>query len=110
MTPHHTLLLDGVLYETALSRKYALRRPHAPKVPGRVEAVIPGLVLELLVAPGDRVRRGQSLLILEAMKMQNHLAAPLDGVVERLAAAPGETVAKGQLLVVLEPADSGDEG
>jgi biotin carboxyl carrier protein len=103
MTPRHTLTLDGRAYETALTRKYALRRPYAPADPGRVAAVIPGLILEVLVAPGARVRRGQSLLVLEAMKMQNHLAAPADGCVREVAVAPGDTVAKGQLLVTLQP-------
>ena len=103
MTPRQTLALDGTVYETALTRKYALRKPHVPKVPGHLTAVIPGLILEVLVAPGGRVRRGQSLLILEAMKMQNHVAAPLDGLVREVAVTAGDTVARGQLLVVIQP-------
>jgi biotin carboxyl carrier protein len=102
MTPRTPLTLDGPAYETALTRKYALRKPHAPKDPGRVAAFIPGLILEVLVQPGERVRRGQSLLVLEAMKMRNQLAAPVDGTVLHVAAAPGDTVAKEQLLVALQ--------
>lgn len=102
MTLRHTLTLDGTAYETALTRKYSLRKPHVPKDPGRVAAFIPGLILDVLVKPGDRVRRGQSLLVLEAMKMQNHLAAPLDGLVREVATAPGDSVAKGQVLVAIQ--------
>ena len=98
-----TLTLNDTVYETAHTRKYALRKPYAPKDPGRVAAIIPGLILEVLVKPGDRVRRGQSLLVLEAMKMQNHVAAPMDGLVREVGTAPGDTVAKGQLLAVLQP-------
>jgi biotin carboxyl carrier protein len=101
MTTRQTLTLDGTAYETALTRKYALRKPHAPKDPGRVAAFIPGLILEVFVKPGESVRRGQSLLVLEAMKMQNHVAAPVDGLVHEVLAAAGDVVAKGQLLVVL---------
>ena len=101
MTLRQTLHLNDTAYETTLTRKYALRKPYVPKDPGRVAAIIPGLILEVRVKPGDQVRRGQSLLVLEAMKMQNHLAAPLDGTVLEVVPAPGDTVAKGQLLVVL---------
>jgi biotin carboxyl carrier protein len=48
------------------------------------------------------VRRGQSLLILEAMKMQNDLAAPRTATVRAVHAAPGDSVAKGQLLIEFE--------
>jgi biotin carboxyl carrier protein len=103
MTARQTIALNDTLYETTLTRKYALRKPYVPKDPGAVGAVIPGLILGLLVAPRERVRRGQGLLVLEAMKMQNRVTAPLDGVVETVAVAPGDTVAKGQLLLVLRP-------
>jgi biotin carboxyl carrier protein len=53
------------------------------------------------VAAGDRVVAGQTLLLIEAMKMQNELRAPRDGVVDRLAVGMGETIDLGQLLVVL---------
>jgi biotin carboxyl carrier protein len=57
----------------------------------------------VLIAPGDIVRPGQSLLILEAMKMQNHIIAHDHTVVQALHVAPGDTVTKGQLLVAFEP-------
>lgn len=70
---------------------------------GPVKAVMPGVVVENLVAEGEEVREGQSLLVLEAMKMQNEIAAPSDGVVERLAVEAGQAVGAGDLLVVLGP-------
>ncbi|WP_243322789.1 acetyl-CoA carboxylase biotin carboxyl carrier protein subunit [Geothrix sp. SG200] len=104
MTTRQTLTLNDTVYETAHTRKYTLRKAYTPRDPGRITAFIPGLVLEVLVKPGDLVRRGQSLLVLEAMKMQNHVAAPSDGTVLDVTAAPGATVAKGQLLVTLRTA------
>jgi biotin carboxyl carrier protein len=101
-TPHQTITLHDTVYDTTLTRKYAQRKPFVPKDPRRLTAIIPGLVLDLLVAPGDRVRRGQSLLILEAMKMQNHIAAPDAATIKALHVAPGATVTKGQLLVEFE--------
>ena len=66
-----------------------------------VHAMIPGRVAAVAVAVGDTVTAGQTLLVVEAMKMQNELRAPRDGVVERVAVGAGETIDLGDLLVVL---------
>ena len=102
MSDYKTLVIDDATYETRLTKKYARRKPYAPKDLRRIGAFIPGVIRAVHVAAGDRVRRGQSLLVLEAMKMQNHLAAPLDGLVREVATAPGDSVAKGQVLVAIQ--------
>ena len=71
---------------------------------------MPGVVIELRVAEGDTVRKGQVLLILEAMKMQNELRAESDAVVRALAVAAGETVAAGAKLIDLGPCEDGAAG
>ncbi|MBK6983157.1 MAG: acetyl-CoA carboxylase biotin carboxyl carrier protein subunit [Betaproteobacteria bacterium] len=53
---------------------------------------MPGRVVKLLAKPGDSVAKGQSLMILEAMKMEHTIVSPRDGVVERAAFAEGELV------------------
>jgi biotin carboxyl carrier protein len=68
---------------------------------GVVSSVMPGVVVDLLVKVGDRVEKGQPLLILSAMKMQNEVAAPAPGVVSSLHVAPGEPVGVGARLVTL---------
>lgn len=100
--PRQTLTLHGRVYETTFTRKFAARKPYLPKDPDRLTSIIPGLILELFAKPGDKVRMGQSLLILEAMKMQNHITAPREGFIKRFHVAPGDTVTKGQVLVELE--------
>jgi biotin carboxyl carrier protein len=69
--------------------------------PLEIRAIIPGRVAAVLVAPGDAVVAGQSLLVVEAMKMQNELRAPRDGTVDRVATAADATIERGDLLVVL---------
>ena len=71
---------------------------------GRLEirAIIPGRIASVAVTVGDTVEAGQTLLAVEAMKMQNELRAPRAGVVARVALATGATVELGDLLVVLE--------
>jgi len=67
-----------------------------------VRAAMPGRVLRVMVAPGQKVTARQGLLVLEAMKMENEVTAPRDGVVGQLKVAQGVTVENGDLLVVLE--------
>ena len=69
---------------------------------GVVSSVMPGVVVDVLVKEGDRVEKGQPLLILAAMKMQNEVAAPAPGVVSGLHVSPGEPVGVGARLVTLE--------
>ena len=64
-----------------------------------LKAPMPGIVVRSLVAVGDRVLRGQGLLILEAMKMQNELASDADGVVTEILVAEGQMVETGALLL-----------
>ena len=69
--------------------------------PFEVHAMIPGRVAAVAITVGDTVTAGQTLLVVEAMKMQNELRAPRDGVVERVSVGVGETIDLGDLLVVL---------
>jgi len=64
----------------------------------RVTAPVPGLVARVLVQPGDHVESGQTLLVLEAMKMENEIRAPRSGVVSRLNVHPGQSVTLRELL------------
>jgi len=70
---------------------------------GSLLAPMPGLVRRVLVEVGAVVVAGQSLLVLEAMKMEQTVAAPAAGVVAELRAKAGEQVAAGQVLAVVEP-------
>jgi biotin carboxyl carrier protein len=70
--------------------------------PSRLTAPIPGKVVAVKAAAGDEVTAGQSLVVLEAMKMENELAAEQPGRVVAVHVADGETVESGQLLIELE--------
>ena len=66
-----------------------------------VRAPMPGLVLGLAVDPGTNVERGQTVVILEAMKMENDLASPITGKVKEIKVSKGQTVNQGDVLVVV---------
>ncbi len=69
--------------------------------PTEVRAMIPGVVVSIVVSVGDAVTRGQRVVVLEAMKMQNELLAPRDGQIERIAVANGDKIEVGDLLLVI---------
>lgn len=71
-------------------------------IDGSVMAPMPGNIITVSVSEGDRVLRGQPLLVIEAMKMEQTLSAPFDGIVAELRASPGSQVAEGSLLVRIE--------
>jgi acetyl-CoA/propionyl-CoA carboxylase, biotin carboxylase, biotin carboxyl carrier protein len=76
---------------------------------GTLTAPMPGTVTVVKVAPGDTVACGQSLLVVEAMKMEHIIAAPHDGTVAKIDIAPGSTVAMDQVLAVITPAAAAQE-
>ena len=78
----------------------------APAVPagggGTLTSPLPGTVLDVFVRPGDAVKVGQRLLLLEAMKMENNIDADRDGVIKEVKVNKSDAVMEGQVLVVFE--------
>ena len=68
----------------------------------KVTSPLPGTVVSIAVAPGQTVKTGSVLLVIEAMKMQNEIASPRDGKVLEVAVSQGATVGAGDLLLTLE--------
>ncbi|WP_432222141.1 acetyl-CoA carboxylase biotin carboxyl carrier protein subunit [Flavobacterium sp. TMP13] len=74
----------------------------ATKQVNAIKAPMPGLILEISVSVGQTVKENESLLILEAMKMENNFLSPRDGIIKSISVNKGDTVDKGQLLVEFE--------
>lgn len=73
----------------------------APLGEGTILAAIPGTITDVKVNQGDSVKRGDTLMILEAMKMENEIKAPFDGIVATIEVAKGAAVNTGMALMVL---------
>jgi biotin carboxyl carrier protein len=79
-------------------------QPQAPKVAGKgvVPSPMQGMVFSIKVKPGDTVKVGDTLIILEAMKMESEIPAPQDGTVKELFVSEGQHVRRGDPLVAIE--------
>jgi 3-methylcrotonyl-CoA carboxylase alpha subunit len=104
---------DDTLYVLARGRQSIVRLddthavdPDRGDADGVVVAPMHGKVLMILVQPGEAVRKGQRLAVVEAMKMEHALIAPLDGTVAEVAATPGTHVAEGARIVTIDPGGS----
>ena len=96
------LNVDNTEYKTNLTRTFHLRKPYVPLDKRKIHAFIPGTIRKFYVKEGDKVKIGDKLLILEAMKMKNDLLSPLKGKVKKIYVKLEETVANKQLLIELE--------
>ena len=97
--------VNGTIYKTEtidkfdeLLKKLGMEKGAAGKV-NELKAPMPGLVLELAVEPGQEVLKGDRLLVLEAMKMENVIKSPTDATVSSIEVKKGETVDKNQVMV-----------
>jgi len=97
--------VNGSLYKIAvedqfdqLLKQLGMDNLTAAKVQ-QIKAPMPGLVLSVLVAEGDEVKKGDSLLVLEAMKMENMIKSPTDGVIKKITIKHGDKVEKNEVLI-----------
>jgi len=104
---------DGVLEAWVGNRGYSIevydprdrganREQQSLAGPLELRALMPGKVVKILVEPGARVESGQSLIVVEAMKMQNEMKSSKDGIVTRIHVSEGATVNAGERLLVVE--------
>ena len=98
------VFVDSPLGSVALAPVDPLPVPEPVATPGALPAPMPGTVTAVDVSVGERVREGQTLLRLEAMKMEHRVTAPAAGAVRDLPVAPGQRVPAGALLAVLDHA------
>lgn len=68
---------------------------------GALKAPLPGIIVDIKVKVGDTVKKGDAVVVLEAMKMENVLQAPIDGTVQEIGVNPGDSVLEGVTLVTI---------
>lgn len=95
------IAIDGQTYQATRIRHRRKRRSSG-QGDETLAATMPGQVMAVLVSAGEQVERGQTLILMEAMKMELRVTAPNDGTVARVLVGPGETVDRGQTLVEMK--------
>ena len=109
--PELHLWLDGALFVFQREETRRHGAGGATETTGDILAPMPGAVLEVLVAQGDRVERNQTVALMESMKMELVITAPRAGVVRRVSVEPGQQVDRGMRLMELGPeGDASDTG
>lgn len=104
----YELLVNGVGYTFSVETPFSLQRQKMLSAEAsesttiRLKAPMPGKILEVLVKTGDSVKAGDTLLILEAMKMQNAILASTKGIIKKVLVKEGDTTSKSDLLIELE--------
>jgi biotin carboxyl carrier protein len=73
------------------------KKEGGPKV--EIKAPLPGIIMQLMVKPGDKVQKGQKLLVMEAMKMENEIKAGNDGEIISVKVSPGQSVLQDEVLI-----------
>ncbi len=94
------VFLDGEVFELEVEPEGRRRRGTGHQ--GSLSAPMPATVVRVDAVPGDTVRRGDTLIILEAMKMELPVRAPADGTVKAVHCKPGDLVQPGVALIVIE--------
>ena len=103
----YRVLVDGRSYHIHLVDERRMRLggfQAGIQLQGRQEVTVPmaGNVIAVLVAEGDRVDKGQGLVIVEAMKMENEIRSPIDAEIKEVRVKTGQSVEAGETLMVLE--------
>ena len=97
----NTLIIEGTRYRTRLTPKYQNRGTWITPDENLITSIIPGTIVEVLVQEGQEIREGDSLLILESMKMRNQVVSPRDGTVKSIHVKSDETIPKNHVMIEL---------
>jgi biotin carboxyl carrier protein len=97
------LIIQGGIYKTTFTKKFENRvNWEAPNI-NMLHSFIPGTVIDIFVKPREKVKEGQTLLLLEAMKMQNQIRMPFDGEIVAIHVKKDEVIPNRHLMIEIKP-------
>jgi len=99
---YRPFLVDQVPYMTLTTKKYENRKKWQPSNPKEICSIIPGSVIDVFVKPGQKVKSGEVLLILDSMKMHTKIEMPYDGVIKAVNLAKGDRIPKNAVLITIK--------
>ena len=96
---YESFLLNDAHYKTKFTVKFLKRKMYEETDPKKIQAFIPGKIKKVYIKKGNKVKEGDKLLVLEAMKMNNTIFSPMKGTIKEVYVTVGISVAKNALLV-----------
>ena len=99
------IIVHSAKYQTTYTKKYENRKVWVEPNFNHINSYIPGTVIDILVKDGQKVAAGQSILILEAMKMYNDIKMPFKGKIVKVYVEVGQKIPKNFLMIEIEPLD-----
>ena len=97
------LVIQGAVYKTKYSRKFEERDVWETPDTNKFYSFIPGTIIDIYVKPKQKVKEGETLLLLEAMKMQNQVRMPFDGEIVKIYVQKDEVIPNRHLMVEIKP-------
>ncbi len=99
---YQIFVVNSAKYLTLTTTKYDRRKKYLPIDPKEVRSIIPGSIIDILVTPGQVLKAGEVLLILDAMKMYTQIEMPFDGVIKSIHIEKGDRIPKNTVMITIE--------
>lgn len=97
-----TLIVQGAIYKTKYTWKFENRVNYETPNENHIYSFIPGTIVDIFVKTGQKVKEGESLLLLEAMKMENQVRMPFDGKIVKIHIKKDEVIPKRHLMLEIK--------
>lgn len=97
------LVVQGAVYKTTFTKKFENRLNYISPDPNQIYSFIPGTIIDIFVKTKQKVKEGETLLLLEAMKMENQVRMPFDGEIVKIHIKEGEVIPNRHLMLEIKP-------
>ncbi len=97
-----TLVVQGAVYKTTFTKKFENRVNYETPNENLIYSFIPGTIVDIFVKAGQKVKEGETMLLLEAMKMENQVRMPFDGKIVKIHVNKDETIPKRHLMIEIK--------
>lgn len=97
-----SLIIDSTRYRTRYNKKFENRKTWKNPDPKKIISFIPGTIVKVFIKEGQKVKEGDNMLVLEAMKMKNRVKFPVEGTVRSIRVKEGEKIPKDYVMIEME--------
>ncbi|QIA07282.1 acetyl-CoA carboxylase biotin carboxyl carrier protein subunit [Draconibacterium halophilum] len=97
------LVIQGAVYKTTYTKKFENRLNYISPDPNEIYSFIPGTIIDIFIKPKQKVKEGETLLLLEAMKMENQVRMPFNGEIVKIHIKKGQTIPNRHLMLEIKP-------